>query len=107
MSEEAAYRGCSDVDRDVAVAMREPIIAAVHASLVSLPLMFASEMLGLAGHLLEEQAKLLSSLSACRTPAHVVAAQSDFHKGAWRACRAHASKLVHHAREAGRELDCA
>ena len=69
MFKEAASHECSDVDRNMAVALREPIAACVHTVLVSLPLRFASEMLGLAGHLLAEQAKLLSNLAASRTPA--------------------------------------
>jgi hypothetical protein len=77
--------------------MPEPMAAAYKTYFVDLPLTMTSEALRFAGHRLEEQAKLLATLSECSTFSDVAQAQSHFLKGAVGDYRKEAGALVHRA----------
>jgi hypothetical protein len=77
----------------------EPIAAACKAYFVDLPIAMTSETLRFMGHRLEEQAKLLSTLSACHTLSEVTEVQAAFFKTAVGEYRKEAGTLVHRAKE--------
>ena len=76
-----------------------PFAAAYKAYFFDLPLTMTSETLRFAGHRLDEQARLLSKLSGCKTLSEVAEAQSDFLKDAVGEYRKEADTLVHRAKE--------
>ena len=59
----------------------KPTVEAFKAYFFDLPMAMANEALRFAAHRLEEQAKLASAASSCKTPFELVEAQSAFVRG--------------------------
>jgi hypothetical protein len=89
----------NSVPTEFAAMAAEPIVAACRAYFLDLPMAMTSETLRFMGHRLEEQAKLLSSLSTCHTLSDVTEVQASFFKTAVGDYRKEAGTLMHRAKE--------
>ncbi|MFI4994812.1 MAG: phasin family protein [Hyphomicrobiales bacterium] len=90
----------SETENELAVMMSEPIMAACKAYFVDMPLTLTNEALRFVAHRFEEQARLLSELSACKTPSEAAQAQLAFFRGAVGDYGKEAKTLAHRARKA-------
>jgi hypothetical protein len=82
------------------VAMVAPLTSLCKTYFFGLPLAMTSETLRFAGHRLDEQARLFTKLSGCKTPSEVAEVQSDFFKEAVGDNRKQAGSFAHRAKEA-------
>lgn len=81
------------------VTMWKPTIEAFKTYFFDLPVAMANEALRFAAHRLEEQAKLASAASSCKTPFELAATQSAFFRSTISDYQKKAEMFVHQAQK--------